>query len=110
MAGDWLVVNPPVEVGGERVGRVDLLLRRWCVVLEDEGDQHRVDTVQWNRDVWRQERLLTGGYTLVRIAASRMRSPRAVVLMVAAALGRRGYEGPSPVFDLEWRRLFSTAR
>lgn len=103
-------VNPPVEVGGERVGRVDLLLRRWSVVLEYEGDQHRVDTAQWNRDVWRHERLLAGGHSLVRITARRMRSPRAVVLMVEGALRERGYEGPAPVFDPEWRRLFSTAR
>ena len=49
-------VNPTMTVGGRRLGRVDLLLRRWRIVVEYEGDQHRVDRKQWNRDVWRQER------------------------------------------------------
>lgn len=103
-------VNPSVEVRGRRVGRVDLLLRRWRIVIEYEGDQHRVDRRQWNRDVWRQECLVSGDHTLVRVTAERMRSPRAVVTGVYDALVGCGYDGPPPVFSAEWRMLFTTAR
>ena len=103
-------VNPDVRVGGRLLGRVDLLLRVWRVVIEYEGDQHRTDRRQWNRDVWRQERLVEDAHTLVRVTAERMRSPRAVVLGVHQALVGRGYLGSAPVFDPEWRILFATAR
>lgn len=103
-------VNPTVRVGGLVVGRVDLLLRRWRLVLEYEGDQHRTDVRQWNRDVWRQERLASDGHALVRVTAERMRSPRTVVLGVHQVLVGRGYDGPAPAFDAEWRALFVAAR
>lgn len=103
-------VNPTVRARGRLVGRVDLLLGRWRVVIEYEGDQHRVDRRQWNRDVLRQELLVTDGHSLVRITAERMRSPRAVVLGVHQALVEHGYDGPAPVFGPEWRTLFAAAR
>ena len=103
-------VNPTVRARGRLMGRVDLLLRRWRTVIEYEGDQHRVDRRQWNRDVWRQECLVEDDHTLVRVTAERMRAPRAVVVGVHQALVERGYDGPAPVFDLEWRVLFATAR
>ena len=101
-------VNPTVHVEGRRVGRVDLLLRRWRIVIEYEGDQHRVERAQWNRDVWRQEQLVSD-HVLLRVTAERGRTPRAVVLGVHDALTARGYDGPAPVFTPEWRALFATA-
>lgn len=103
-------VNPAVHVGGRRVGRVDLLLARWRVVVEYEGDQHRTSRRQWNRDVWRQESLVGDGYALVRVTGERMRSPRTVVLDLHRVLVERGYGGPPPIFSPEWRSLFATAR
>jgi very-short-patch-repair endonuclease len=103
-------VNPTVRAKGRLVGRVDLLLRRWRIVIEYEGDQHRLDRKQWNRDVWRQECLVEDDHTLVRVTAERMQSPRAVVLGVHQALVERGYVGPEPDFSSEWRTLFATAR
>lgn len=103
-------VNPTVRAKGRHVGRVDLLLRRWRIVVEYEGDQHRLDRRQWNRDVWRQERLVEDDHTLVRVTAERMRAPRTVVLGVHQALVERGYVGPAPTFSPEWRALFATAR
>ena len=103
-------VNPSVQAKGRLVGRVDLLLRSWRTVIEYEGDQHRLDRRQWNRDVWRQERLVEDDDTLVRVTAERMRAPRTVVISVHQALVERGYAGPAPFFDAEWRALFATAR
>ncbi len=103
-------VNPSIRAKGRQVGRVDLLLRRWRIVIEYEGDQHRLDRRQWNRDVWRQERLVEDDHTLVRVTAERMRSPRTVVLGVHQALLEREYDGPAPKFSAEWRALFTTAR
>ncbi|PTL74520.1 hypothetical protein C1I63_00045 [Rathayibacter caricis DSM 15933] len=53
-----------------RIGRVDLLYRRWRVVVEYEGDHHRTDRGQWDRDLIRYERLAAAGWTVVRIASA----------------------------------------
>ena len=102
--------NPVVLARGRPVGRVDLLVRACRTVVEYEGDQHRTDRRQWNRDVWRQEQLVGDGYHLVRVTAERMRTPRAVVLTVFDAMVEGGYRGPAPVFDSEWRCLLATVR
>ena len=102
-------VNPVVVVGGRQVGRVDLLLRAWRVVIEYEGDQHRTDRRQWNVDISRQEQLVGADYLLIRVSAERMRHPRAVVAVVYRALRERGWDGPPPTFDQEWHRLFPSA-
>ena len=103
-------VNPVVLARGRPVGRVDLLLWAYRTVIEYEGDQHRTDRAQWNRDIRRQEQLVADGNRLVRVTAERMRSPRAVVLTIHEAIVEGGYRGPDPVFDAEWRRLFATVR
>ncbi len=103
-------VNPVVFVGGRALGRVDLLLRRWRVAIEYEGDQHRTDPRQWNIDIRRHEELTADGCPVVRVTAERMRHPRAVVSLVVKALRQAGWEGPGPTFDEEWHRLFPTAR
>lgn len=102
--------NPVVLARGRRVGRVDLFLWAYRTVIEYEGDQHRTDRAQWNRDIYRQEQLVGDGNSLVRVTAERMRSPRAVVLTVYDAIVKGGYRGPAPTFDPEWRRLFATVR
>ena len=103
-------VNPTVTVGYREVGRVDLRLKRWRVTVEYDGDQHRTDRRQWNIDIARNELLTGDGELVVRITAERMRHPRAVVALVVSALRERGWDGPAPVFDEEWHRLFPSAR
>ncbi|WP_207407140.1 endonuclease domain-containing protein [Rathayibacter sp. SD072] len=53
-----------------KIGRVDLLYRTWRVVVEYEGDHHRSDRAQWDRDLIRYERLAAAGWTVVRIASA----------------------------------------
>jgi hypothetical protein len=100
-------------VGGARlpVGRADLVYIGLKVILEYEGDQHRTDVRQWNRDIERQEQLVAEGWIVVRITAERMSRPRSVVARVLQALRAAGYAGPDPVFTPEWLSLFgSTVR
>ncbi|MWV49165.1 hypothetical protein GRS96_07720 [Rathayibacter sp. VKM Ac-2803] len=52
------------------IGRIDLLFPRWKVAVEYEGDHHRTDRAQWDRDLVRYERLAAAGWTPVRIAAT----------------------------------------
>jgi hypothetical protein len=97
-----------VTIGSEErpYGRVDLAYLVFKVIIEYEGDQHRTDRFQWNRDIERQEDFVRGGWVLIRVTAARLRWPREVVLRVFAALRGAGYEGPPPVFSATWSRLF----
>jgi hypothetical protein len=87
-------------------GRVDLAYLAFKVIIEYEGDQHRTDRSQWNRDIERHEDFVGDGWVLIRVTSSRMRRPREVVLKVLAALRAGGYGGPEPVFSPDWRSLF----
>ena len=92
------------------VGRVDMLYEEFKVLLEYDGDWHRLDRSQWNLDLDRNDAFADEGYLTVRVTAARMRRPREVVRRVHAKLVERGYRGPAPVFNDEWRRLFEDPR
>ena len=87
------------------IGRVDLLIEEFGVILEYDGDQHR-DRGQWNLDLDRDDRFGAADFTTVRITRDRMRRPRDVVGRVYVRLVERGYAGPPPRFDPEWCALF----
>lgn len=100
-----------VDLGGEWffLACVDLYLRRWGVVVEYEGDQHRTDDKQFQRDIGRYEELAAAGYLVVRITKVDMRDPRRVAERIHRALVSRGYEGPAPEFGAEWQSVFESA-
>ncbi len=91
------------------IGTVDLVYEEFKVILEYEGDQHRVDRQQWNIDIDRTEEFTAEGYLVIRITAQRMKRPRHVVGKVFNALRQRGYPGPEPVFTTEWCLLFESS-
>ena len=78
------------------IGRVDTLYPRWKVGGEYEGDQHRTDRVQWDRDLIRYERLAAAGFSIVRVAAASFtRDPAGCAARVRARLLDAGWR-PSP--------------
>jgi hypothetical protein len=97
--------NPTIRASGI-LARVDLVYRQFRILIEYEGDQHRVDKTQWNLDIDRQESFTRDGWTIYRVTARRARHPREVVQRVYQLLVEAGYDGPPPVFDTRWRSLF----
>ncbi len=97
--------NPTVS-GARRYGRVDLTYLEYRVLIEYEGDQHRDDKRQWNRDIDRYDDFQGAGFTVVRITAERARYPRRVVRRVFEALHAGGYRGQEPTFDQRWMAHF----
>ena len=98
--------NPTLGTKDYPIGRVDLLLEAYKLILEYEGDQHRTDKRQWNTDIYRAEEFSAEGYRVLRVTADHLRRPRALVLRVHAALVKGGYTGPPPAFSEEWSALF----
>ncbi|GAA0995023.1 DUF559 domain-containing protein [Subtercola frigoramans] len=73
------MVNPEVpDARGDVIGRADLVYPQWRLIVENDGDQHRTDDWQYDRDMVRHERFHLAGYVHLRI--------RKRALFVTAAL------------------------
>lgn len=83
-----------VGPGAEFLGRADLVYRTWRVIVEYDGDQHRTDTRQFDRDVRRLERFAAHGWTVVRITGRAFFGDRATSIgRVRHALIAAGWRG-----------------
>ncbi len=51
------------------IGRVDLVYVAYKLIIEYEGDQHRTDRNQWNRDIDRQEDFARDHWTMIRVTS-----------------------------------------
>ncbi|KAA1420017.1 hypothetical protein FE697_019245 [Mumia zhuanghuii] len=100
-------VNVELEVGGRMLGCVDLLYRRWMLVIEYEGRQHAEDEHQFNVDISRYERFRDHHVTYVQVTNARFANPRAMVMLVHQKLVACGYDGPAPSFGRRWRDLIA---
>ena len=100
-------VNPVIRSGGAFVGRVDLLFRKYGVVVEYDGRQHAEDIAQWNRDLVRNVGLDDTGLYVIHVTQEKLRAPRALMYEIYRRLVERGYRGPEPDFDETWRLLFA---
>ena len=59
-------VNPELFDDVRRfIARADVLFREWRVIVEYDGEQHRVDDRQYEIDQHRLERLRSAGWTVV---------------------------------------------
>lgn len=79
---------------GRWLGRVDLYFAEQRVVVEYDGEQHRTDSRQYDRDESRIEALIRAGYTVVRVRKGQLFGrPQVVLDRVAQALHDRGWRG-----------------
>ena len=101
-----------VDVGDEFffIATPDLAYLRLRLLLEYEGDHHRTDRAQWQKDIRRERQLRKEGFELQRITAETLRRPRELVHDVHALLIKAGYDGPAPVFTPEWLTCFEPSR
>ncbi len=81
---------------GAELARVDLLFREFRVIVEYDGDQHRIDSRQFDRDLGRLDDLAALGWRVVRVGArSLFRDPQDAVNRVQRALVEGGWV-PNP--------------
>lgn len=77
---------------GRFIARGDLVYQPWRVIVEYDGDHHRVDRSQWESDIVRQERLVAAGWTVIRVTAqSFFGDPTGVTVRVRQALLASGW-------------------
>ncbi|MBK4349117.1 DUF559 domain-containing protein [Lacisediminihabitans changchengi] len=88
-------VNREVFDGAGRfIARVDLLFRQWRVIVEYDGEQHRVDDQQYEIDLHRLDRLRSAGWTVVQVRKRGLFVTQAdTIARVARALRAHGWPG-----------------
>ncbi|WP_396638770.1 hypothetical protein [Microbacterium alkaliflavum] len=84
---------------GRRIGWTEIAYPEWHVLVEYEGDHHRTDARQWNRDILKHDLCREAGWTVVRITAEHLYpNSQVAVERVRAALTNAGWRpGTSPV-------------
>ncbi len=58
------------DASGIFIGRADLVYPEFRVIVEYDGDQHRTDPVQYEKDIDRVEKFQTAGWTFIRVRFS----------------------------------------
>ncbi|NQX34211.1 endonuclease domain-containing protein [Herbiconiux sp. VKM Ac-2851] len=85
-------LNLRIEAGGRFIGFGDLVYPEWKVVVEYDGEQHRLDSDQYRRDVARHEALLEAGWVHIRESRTTPFSgPDSAVSRTRRALALRGW-------------------
>ncbi len=79
------------DEAGTFVGRADIAWPVLRVALEYDGEHHRLDSLQYARDLERVAALEAAGWIVVRVTKQHLRRPRTDVLpRLRAAFARRG--------------------
>ena len=84
----------------------DLWFEDHGLVVEYEGAHHQGDRAQYNADIDRYALYRRHGVPYELVTKERMRSPKATMRRVHAALVASGYDGPPPQFGELWDSLF----
>ena len=85
---DYEVIAPD----GDRIGYTEIAYPAHRVLVEYEGDHHRIDRAQLNRDIEKHARAVAAGWTVLRITSSHLYPrPDAAVRQVREALLRAGW-------------------
>jgi hypothetical protein len=79
-------VNVPIRLPNGETLHPDLSWARFKVAIEYDGDHHRVDRAQWNRDIQRFRIFADAGWRIYRATADDYRSPERLLLWLARHL------------------------
>lgn len=88
------LVNPDVtNTAGRWIGRADLVWPEWHTVVEYDGDQHRTNSIQYDKDMSRLEDFIEAGFKVVKVRKrSLFRDPSDAVRRTAHALRTNGWQ------------------
>ncbi|MEJ1154848.1 hypothetical protein [Microbacterium marmarense] len=77
---------------GRRIGITEFVYREFGTLVEVEGDHHRTDRKQWNRDIEKYSAYVAEGWEVVRLTSAHIRGPHPrATAIVRDALTRHGW-------------------
>jgi hypothetical protein len=78
----------------ELVGVTELAFEQWRLLVEYEGDHHRIDRAQWHRDIEKHRAYAELGWTVLRLAARDLYPDAGLAVgLIRDALHRTGWRG-----------------
>ena len=87
-------VNPEIfSPGGTFLAMVDLAWPRQMMAVDYEGDHHRTDSRQWEKDISRVPNLQDAGWHHTRVSKADLRSSSALLDRLDRLLRERGWQG-----------------
>ncbi|MFT4232916.1 MAG: hypothetical protein QM606_09110 [Leucobacter sp.] len=101
MLADWGAPTPELDFdvydsGGRLLGCSEVAFPEFRVAHEYEGDHHRTDRRQWDRDVAKLRDYANAGWDPIRVTAQLMyRDPQRLRRQTFEALANRGWHPPS---------------
>jgi hypothetical protein len=96
------------DENGDWALRFDLCYPELKLIIEYDGDQHRLDPQQWSRDLRRREWLERNGWRLIVINSDAYhRQPRETLLRIRQALADRGCRDLPTRTPTTWDRHFA---
>lgn len=88
------LVNPPIFNSlGARIAHGDLVYEAEKVLVEYDGEQHRIDSAQYAIDIARLDELMEEGWRVIRVTKALMPQQATVIGKVRTALEQRRAEG-----------------
>ncbi|MDO5661393.1 MAG: DUF2726 domain-containing protein, partial [Brachybacterium sp.] len=79
-----------VDPDTHQVFYLDIAYPRWRIAIEFDGDSHRTDRAQWQRDLHKNHVLHAAGWTVLRISSADLRDPQRFLRRLSAAITRAG--------------------
>lgn len=84
------------DAAGRYLGTTECVYPEFKVALEYEGDHHRTDAKQWDRDVEKQSAYEDAGWSYIRVTAQKLYQRRAeLIAKISRTLKARGWQPPS---------------
>lgn len=81
-----------LDENGAMIGCTELAYPRWRILIEFEGDHHRVSRAQWDRDIEKHARCVALGWNVLRYTACHLHpSTEPAVTGIRDALLRAGW-------------------
>lgn len=80
-----------VDTEDGAVMRTDLAFEEWRVLLEYQGDYHRLTRQQWRKDMTRRSRLEAGGWKVVELNADDLKDSVELTARIRTVLRRQGW-------------------
>ena len=90
---DPIVNEPILDARGDTIAQPDLRIPGYAVGLEYQGDGHRTDRSQWQRDVVRRRELDRIDYKSIEAVIPDIRNPGHLLHTLEAELTTRGWTG-----------------
>jgi len=86
-----------VDTDAGKFLRTDFAIRQYRLLLEYQGDYHRLKVGQWRKDMTRRSRLQALGWVVMELNADDLRDPDELAARIRATIDLQVSRGVTPL-------------